>query len=328
MDYSHYVDYLPYRQEGLASFEDFRTAPYPPTHLRNRKMEIGALDNFNIDVSDVLVNPKWPTRWPYGYEDFRPLDYTRDLGPTNTGPQYEFSQNLMRADHLTIIPGLLRLPIRRHFVLPKDKFALAEHTSQYLADDATVLELFSTYESILPPGHNGLTVGVGWFDDEMKANSELDDYIVQDITVDPFLPLADNFFDLVIIPANFQLFQRPLDMFKEINRVLKPGGTAIVGVKLTSWAFLGWKQGRYYVETNYFEDTLALGSFFHYAEGFNKPAAFDLTLPEFNIVGKIKDVMFPNPRLDFYACVQATKRKDSPHGKPDDPRRKEDPGVP
>lgn len=83
------------------------------------------------------------------------------------------------------------------------------------------------------------------------------------------------------------------------------------------WSFLGWKQGRYYVETNYLEDVLALGSFFHYAEGYSKPQAYDLTLPEFNPVGKLKDVLFPNPRLDFYACVEAKKRKDSPHGGPD-----------
>ena len=327
MDYTHYLDYLPYRQEGLQSFEDFRTAPYPPTHLRNRKMEIGSLENLNIGVEDVLISPKWPTRWPYGFEDFRPLDYARD-DVTNTGVQYEYSQNLLYADHLTLIPGILRLPIRRHFILPKDKFSLAEHMSEYINDDAKVLELFATYESILPPGFNGVNVGVGWFEDEMKTNADLDDYIVQDITVDPFLPLADNYFDFVVIPANFQLFQRPLDMFQEINRVLKPGGTAFIGLKLSFWAFLGWKQGRYYVETNYLEDTLAIGSFFHYAEGFTKPAAFDLTLPEFNIVGKIKDVLYPNPRVDFYACVQARKKKDSPHGKPDDPRRKEDPGIP
>jgi hypothetical protein len=32
------------------------------------------------------------------------------------------------------------------------------------------------------------------------------------------------------------------------------------------------------------------------------------------MVGKFKDVFFPQPRLDFYALVQAKKRKDSPHG--------------
>ena len=59
---------------------------------------------------------------------------------------------------------------------------------------------------------------------------------------------------------------------------------------------------------------LALGSFFHYAEGYTKPAAYDLTLPEFNVVGKLKDALFPSPRLDFYAIVQAKKKKQSPHG--------------
>lgn len=81
------------------------------------------------------------------------------------------------------------------------------------------------------------------------------------------------------------------------------------------FGFLNVKQGRYYVETNYLEDILAVGSFFHYAEGFNKAQAFDLTLPELNVVGKLKDALCPSPRLDFYACVQAKKRKDSPHGK-------------
>jgi len=85
----------------------------------------------------------------------------------------------------------------------------------------------------------------------------------------------------------------------------------------TFWSFLNWKQGRYFVETNYLEDVLALGSFFHYCEGgFTKPRAFDLTLPELNPVGKLKDLLFPSPRLDFYACVEARKKTSSPYGRP------------
>lgn len=257
----------------------------------------------------------WPSKWPYGVEDFRPLDYQRD-DVINTQANYIFSQSLIKSDLATAVPGLLRLPIDRYFTYPKDKLALSDHMSQYYFTNASVLELFSVYDSVLPPRIQlGPVVGVGWYGDEMKANPALDDYIEQDISVDPFLPLTDNYFDFVVVPAMFQLFQRPREMFQEINRVLKPGGTAIIGVKLALWSFLGWKQGRYFMETNYLEDVLAAGSFFHYAGGFTKPEAFDLTLPELNPVGRLKDVLFPQPRLDFYACVQARKRKDSPHGK-------------
>ncbi|KAJ1420811.1 hypothetical protein B484DRAFT_304844, partial [Ochromonadaceae sp. CCMP2298] len=156
-----------------------------------------------MQVEEVLANPLWPTRWPYSYEDFRPVDYTRDE-PIPTQYQYQYSQSLIEADH---------------------------HIGQYFFDGANVLELFSCYDSLLPPGVElGTTVGVGWYGDEMRANGALDDFIEQDVSVDPFLPLADNFFDFVIVPANFQLLQRPLEMFQEINRVLKPGGKAIIGV--------------------------------------------------------------------------------------------------
>lgn len=313
-DYTHYFDYLPYRQEGFGVWlEDFRTSPSPPSALRNRKMELGPLVGLQVD--DVLANPVWPSKWPYGFEDFRPLDYQRDT-VINTQANYIFSQSLIKSDNIQIIPGVLRLPIDRHFILPKDKLALADHYSQYFFPGAKVLELFSTYDSILPPRIElGPTVGIGWYGEEMKANAALDDYIEQDISTDPYLPIADNYFDFVVLPAMFQLLQRPKEMFQEINRVLKPGGIAFIGVKLAFWSFLGAKQGRYYQETNYLEDVLAAGSFFHYAEGFSKPEAFDLTLPELNAVGQLKDVLFPQPRLDFYACVQAKKRKDSPHGR-------------
>ena len=55
----------------------------------------------------------------------------------------------------------------------------------------------------------------------MSCNPSLDDFIEQDISIDPYLPLADNYFDFVIVPAMFQLFQRPKEMFQEINRVPK-----------------------------------------------------------------------------------------------------------
>ena len=49
-----------------------------------------------------------------------------------------------------------------------------------------------------------------------------------------------------------------LQITPEINRVLKPGGTAFIGVKLSFWGFLHQKQGRYYVQTTYLGNSCAL----------------------------------------------------------------------
>ena len=54
-EYTHYVDYLPYQREGLAYFEDFRTSPQPPSSIRNRKMEIGALKVFQIHKQSEVM---------------------------------------------------------------------------------------------------------------------------------------------------------------------------------------------------------------------------------------------------------------------------------
>lgn len=85
---AHYADYLPYRQNGFIGLENFRTALSPPVHLRDRKMHVGPS---SMTVEDVLANSIWPKNWPYSFEDFRPLDYTRDE-PINTMAQYVFSQ--------------------------------------------------------------------------------------------------------------------------------------------------------------------------------------------------------------------------------------------
>ena len=51
-----------------------------------------------------------------------------------------------------MVPLFLRLPVKRHFLFPKDRLALSDHLEQYLTPGAKVLELFSCYESALPSG--------------------------------------------------------------------------------------------------------------------------------------------------------------------------------
>ena len=49
---------------------------------------------------------------------------------------------------------------------------------------------------------------------------------MKDLNVNPVLPYGDNEFDAVTIAVSVDYLSQPLEVFKEMNRVLKPGGVA------------------------------------------------------------------------------------------------------
>ena len=49
------------------------------------------INKHSLSVTTVLKDPLWPSKWPYGFEDFRPLDYMRE-DVINTQAQYQYSQ--------------------------------------------------------------------------------------------------------------------------------------------------------------------------------------------------------------------------------------------
>lgn len=63
---------------------------------------------------------------------------------------------------------------------------------------------------------------------ELKANVQLNDYSPQNLNVEPKLPYADNSFDVVTCVVSVDYLIKPLEVFKEVRRVLKPGGRFIV----------------------------------------------------------------------------------------------------
>lgn len=51
---------------------------------------------------------------------------------------------------------------------------------------------------------------------------------VQDLNLNPALPFKDKSFDVVLIQLSVDYLKRPLELFKEVSRVLCPGGELIV----------------------------------------------------------------------------------------------------
>ena len=68
-------------------------------------------------------------------------------------------------------------------------------------------------------------VGLGMNEEELRSNPSLTERLVQDLNQNPILPYKDNTFTLVFCQLTIDYLTRPLEVLKEVGRVLKPGGT-------------------------------------------------------------------------------------------------------
>ena len=95
--------------------------------------------------------------------------------------------------------------------------------------NSVVLDLMSSWRSHWPAGHpRARLAGLGMNAVEMEENPDLDDYLIQDINKNPVLSYKDDTFDAVVITVSVQYLTRPIEVFREVSRILKPGGVFIV----------------------------------------------------------------------------------------------------
>jgi SAM-dependent methyltransferase len=109
--------------------------------------------------------------------------------------------------------------------------ALTQYYRDVLPDDARLLDLMSSWISHLPPERRYASVaGLGMNAAELDANERLDVRVVQDLNRDPHLPFGDGSFDAVMIAVSVQYLTRPVEVFRDIARVLAPRGRVIVAM--------------------------------------------------------------------------------------------------
>lgn len=116
--------------------------------------------------------------------------------------------------------------------------------------------------------------GLGMNEIEMDANDQLTDWAVQDLNAEPTLPYEDGAFDVVTCIGGINYLTKPLDVFREARRVLKPGGRFVVGFSnhchkekvISAWKKMDWLQ-----------HIVLVASYFHYSGGWSHADAFDLT---------------------------------------------------
>lgn len=109
--------------------------------------------------------------------------------------------------------------------------ALTDYYAEILFDGADVLDLMSSWVSHLPESVPlGRVAGLGMNEEELAANPRLSDHVVHDLNTSPTLPYADASFDFVVNAVSVQYLTRPLEVFAEIGRVLRPGGRSVVAM--------------------------------------------------------------------------------------------------
>ena len=90
-----------------------------------------------------------------------------------------------------------------------------------------VLDLMSSWTSHLPESLDVELSGLGLNEEELSANSRLSQYLVHDLNRDQRLPYGDAAFDAVVCANSVEYLIRPLEVFAEVARVLRPGGLFI-----------------------------------------------------------------------------------------------------
>ena len=118
------------------------------------------------------------------------------------------------------------------FVTHIDAAAVDAVTALYretLAPGADVLDLMTSHVSHLPDDVPlGRVAGLGMNAAELAANPRLAERLVHDLNADPALPFGDASFDAVLICVSVQYLTEPVAVFREVARVLRPGGALVV----------------------------------------------------------------------------------------------------
>lgn len=133
-----------------------------------------------------------------------------------------------------------------------------------------VLDLMSSWVSHFPsppthPDHQFVQeprslVALGMNAVELAANPQASSWVVHDLNEDPVLPFDDGSFDDVTCCVSVDYLTRPVEVFTDVARVLRPGGRFVVTFSnrcFPTKAIRGWlstnDRGRIEIVRAYFD---------------------------------------------------------------------------
>ncbi|HBZ70644.1 MAG TPA: methyltransferase type 11 [Deltaproteobacteria bacterium] len=160
-------------------------------------------------------------------------------------PQAEFPPGFFRRIDESSDHDFYREPRLVHHLDEATLTALTAAYRELVPAGARVLDLMSSWVSHLPPEVEYASVcGLGMNPQELERNPRLRAHVVHDLNRDPTLPYPDGSFDAVLNSLSVQYLTRPLEVFAEVRRVLRPAGLYVVACShrlFPSKAIAGWQ---------------------------------------------------------------------------------------
>ncbi len=135
-----------------------------------------------------------------------------------------------------------------------------------------ILDLMASWDSHLPgrlaPKE---VVGLGLNPRELSRNEALDRFVIHDLNRRPDLPFEDGSFDVVVCSLSVDYLTRPVDVFRDTARVLRPGGLFLV---VFSSRMFPEKAVKIWREMDELERVDLVERYFRAAGGFEEPRTF------------------------------------------------------
>jgi SAM-dependent methyltransferase len=107
--------------------------------------------------------------------------------------------------------------------------AVTQLYREFFPSGGDILDLMSSWISHLPPEMEyRRVIGLGMNEAELRHNERLDAYVVQNLNMNPRLPFGDAEFDGVGICVSIDYLTQPIEVLREVGRVLKVGSPTII----------------------------------------------------------------------------------------------------
>lgn len=165
---------------------------------------------------------------------------------------------------------------RDRFVQHLDSSALAtveQLIGQLVVEkNASILDLMASWDSHIPAQIKASrVVGLGLNKKELEQNTSLTEFLLHDLNKNPVLPLPDASFDAVINTVSVDYMINPVATFREVGRILKPGGLFLV---IFSSRMFPQKATQVWRQAGENERIILVEEFFRHSEMFDPTKVF------------------------------------------------------